>query len=277
VEFHEYLSWDALNFSSLKKIAQTPRKFRLAMDHPEDKITPSKLFGTACHAMLLEPQRFKENVIAPPVHPSGKYEGKAFGKTSDAYQVFLANNPGKFVLDSEDLEKLACIQAEVDAHPHAAALLQAEGPREVVMVWADPTTGLRCKGRADLIVPKFGIVDVKTTEDASVSAFSRSLVDYSYPAQCAFYCRGLRELRNAKVIDTKDHFVFIAIESEPDHGITIYTLGHDTLRAGEAQVSEYLRRVKACLDSGEWPSYPTDVQPIEAPSWWISRWINASE
>lgn len=274
VEFSEYLGWDAQNHSSLRQIGKTPRKYRLAMDEPKDSQTPSKLFGTACHAMLLEPDRFKKSVIAAPVNEKTQ---KPYGSDTKAWAEYAAQHPGKIILGPDDLVRLAAMKREVDAHPEAAALLKADGPCEVVLVWIDPTTGLRAKARADKLIPGFGLVDIKTTADASYSEFSRSLVEYNYASQCAYYARGINELRKQGLVDSKDHFAFIAIETEPDHGVAVYSLGHDTIAAGDALISEWLAKVAKCQAAGEWPSYDHGVLPIDAPEWWLKRFGQAME
>lgn len=274
VPFETYLQWDALNHSSLRMMGKTARKFRMAIDEPRDKQTPSKLFGTACHAMLLEPERFRESIAPAPINPK---TNNPYGSETKAWADYAEQRPGKIILGPDDITRLAAMQREVRAHPEALALLEADGMCEVAMVWTDPTTGLRAKARADKMIPGFGILDIKTTMDAGYAEFSRSIVDYCYASQCAFYTRGMRALKEAGTIDTKNHFGFLAIETEPDHGVALYSIGPDTLAAGDALVSEWLAKVARCQQRGEWPSYDTGVLPIDAPDWWLRRFGNATE
>lgn len=274
VPFETYISWDALNVSSLRRIAKTPRKFKLALDHPVDKQTDSKRFGTAFHMLCLEPQRFKTSVVAAPINPK---TDKPYGMGTKAWDEYAEQHPGKLILGGDELTELAAMKREIDAHPEASALLQAEGQCEVAMVWTDPTTGLRAKGRADKLIPRFGLIDIKTTQDASYAEFSRSISDYGYCAQVAFYLRGLRELKRAKLVDANEHFTFLTVETEDDHGVVVYALGDDSIKAGDAQISEWLAAVAKCQASGEWPSYETGVQQIDAPEWFLRRWTQGLE
>lgn len=274
VPFEEYLLWDALNVSSLRQIAKTPRKFRNALDHPVDKQTDSKRFGTAFHMLCLEPARFRTSVVPAPINPKTE---KAYGMGTKAWEEYAAQHPGKIIVDPDELAELGAMKREVDAHPEAAALLQAEGQCEVALVWNDPTTGLRAKGRADKLIPRFGLVDIKTTLDASHAEFSRSIAEYGYCAQVAHYLRGLRELKRAKLIDAQDNFTFLTVETQDDHGVVVYALGDDSIQAGDAQIGEWLAKVAKCQAAGEWPSYDTGVQMIDAPEWFLRRWVQGLE
>jgi exodeoxyribonuclease VIII len=274
IDFETYLSWDALNVSSLRKIAKTPRKFRNALDNPVDKHTDSKRFGTAFHMLCLEPKRFKTSVVPAPINPK---TDKPYGMGTKAWDEYAANFPGKVILGADELTELATMKREIDAHPEASALLQADGQCEVALVWTDPTTGLRAKGRADKLIPRFGLIDIKTTQDASHAEFSRSIAEYGYCAQVAWYLRGLRELKKAGLVDAMEHFTFLTVETEEDHGVVVYALGEDSIKAGDAQVGEWTAAVAKCQAAGVWPSYETGVQQIEAPEWFLRRWVQGLE
>lgn len=278
MDFETYIRLDALNHSPLRKIKKSPRKFRKARDNPKDKKTPSKALGTAAHLMLLEPAKFKTAIIPPLVHDSGKYKGKFYTPTSDAFKEHAAANPGKIVLHPDEVQTLAVIQDEAKKNKHAAMLLNAAGQREVVMIWDDPATGARCKAKVDLAIPEYGLVDLKTTRDeAEADDFSRTMVKHHYISQAAFYLGGVKALKAAGIIDWKERFNFIVAETEDDDddfGVTVIEVGEKTLAAGDTLVGEWLAIFKKCTEENNWPSYP-GVQVCEAPSWFFRQFEDA--
>jgi hypothetical protein len=278
MSFDEYITLDALNHSPLRKIKKSPRKFRKARDYPRDKKTPSKALGTAAHLMLLEPDKFKGNIIPPPMHDKGKYMGKFYTPTSDAFKEYATDHPDKIVLHPDEVQVLAIIGEEARKNTRAHKLLTTEGLNEVVLIWDDPSTGARCKARCDRAIPAYGIVDVKTTRDeADPSDFARTLVKHSYGTQAAFYLRGVRALKEAGIIDWKEAFSFIVAETEDedeDYGVTVINLMEKTLIASDALVSQWLAIFKACTDANLWPSYP-DVQECEAPAYFFRQFEDA--
>lgn len=275
MDFDTYIRIDALNHSALRKIGKSPRKFRKARDYPRDKKTPSKTLGTAAHLMLLEPAKFKTSIVAPPINPDTE---KPYGPTSNKYKDACEANPGKLLLDPKQLQTLAGINAEAKANEHANTLLNAQGEREVVMVWDDPATGARCKARADLAIPAYGLVDLKTTRDeAEADDFSRTMVKHFYVTQAPFYLRGVKALKAAGIIDWKERFSFIVAETEDedeDYGVTVIEVGEKTIAAGDTLVGEWLAIFKKCNDANHWPSYPT-VQVCEAPGWFFRQFEDA--
>lgn len=270
VPFDVYTSWRALNHSTLRLLnAKTPAHFKYALDHHEDKNTPSKRRGTAIHELLLEPDRFFGRLIAGPINPA---TGKCYGSDTKKWADFEAANPGKLVMSAEDAENYVEVAKAAFAHDDLGPMLKAAGDCEVCIVWDDPLTGLRCKGRIDKLVrTAVGLIrlDVKTCESASDNELSRSLVEFGYGTQDAFYDRGCQ----AVGIDAVG--LFAAIEVVGHHGVRVYRVGREARPLFRQLVGEWLAVVRGCTTTGVWPSYQTGIIEVNPPAWWFRQFADA--
>lgn len=262
IPFEDYCGWKALNHSALRKVARSLEHFKDAIDHPADDDTVSKRFGRGCHTLILEPAKFK-NVIDGPINDK---TNKSYGMDTKAWTEFEAAHPGKVVMPREDRDRLARLAARVVAHPDAGPLIKMPGEAEVCIVWDCPITGMRCKGRIDKRIPGQVRVDLKSTENASDEAMAKSIIDYNYHTQDAFYDIGCAALGLPE-----PEMWFIAVESERPHGITVFQIGPQTKLYARIDVKTWLHKVKAAHEAGIWPGYPEGLHKIEGPLWWLTR------
>jgi len=250
----EYHATEAMSASGAKKILQSPAHYKLMRDTVSVP-TEAMQFGTAVHCGLLEPQHFDARVV----------RGERFDKRTTAGKVghaaFQSLNAGKLILESEAHERaLRCIDA-VRAHPAASRLL--DGARtELSLMWLDGRYKVPCKARLDA-ANHGGIVDLKTTQDASPEAFARSIATFRYDLQAAWYMSGAEHVLDA----TPTFFAFIVVESEPPHAVAVYAIGPASLQAGAARADVALERYAQALNTGTWHGYPDTIEVIEMPAW----------
>lgn len=255
----EYRQAEGISRSALWKIAETPEKFRWAMDHPEEP-TPALLFGRAAHKMLLEPETWdKEFTVAPIVDRRTK-DGKA------AYAAWLDTLGDREAISVEDYETIVQMVSAAQNAPFVAKLLQ--GAKEVPYFWTDDLTGEVCKVRLDCLTEVDGkpvIVDYKTTTDASTDAFIRSAIRYGYDFQAAMYSEGLKANTGKTPL-----FVFIAQEKTAPFAVNILQADDILLRRGYDLFRELLGTYHECRTTGNWWGYlgPSDViNNLALPAW----------
>jgi len=268
VPFDVYVSINALNHSSLKKIAQSPAHYLWATQHPEEnKETDSKRLGTAEHCLLLEPDRFERDVIPGPINPK---TGRAYSGDTQAFAKYVDENPGKIIVSDEEMSRLRGMAASAMAHPLAGKILSAPGDNEITMIWQDEQTGLVCKGRVDARRPELGLrVDIKTCEDGSEPGMARAMVNYGYETAAAFYARGAEALGIAG-----ETHVLLCIESAGPFAIGVYRVADETFKIGAQRVSEWMATLKKCMDTNHWPAYSDRIVDLEAPGFYLTRWSN---
>ena len=252
----EYRSVRAVNWHTLREIDKSPRHARHAMSGglPD---TPALRFGRAAHVYLLEHETFADRyAIAPDVDRRTK-AGKA------EYEQFTQANAGREILDREDMATLEAMWAAVEESSGRSRLLAMPHEVEHVVRWIDAATGLECKGRVDWVCPTRGIlIDLKTTQDASVESFEQDMARFGYAEQLAFYADGL----TAAGIPIRQTII-IAVEKSPPFGVALYSIADDSLDAGRALNRVRLQIWARCSKTNTWPSYPQHIQTIGLPAW----------
>ena len=84
-----------------------------------------------------------------------------------------------------------------------------------------------------------------------------------YHAQEAWYTDGWQAAGGGNV----EGFVFVAIESDFPHLAAAYELLPEAVGEGRLAMRKAILDYKACRDSGQFPGYPAEVQPLDIPAW----------
>lgn len=194
--------------------------------------------------------------------------GKNVRLWSDVLAEWTENNPGRIVLTPETWDQLHAMANAVHSHPAAGALLTGcPGEAEKSVYWNDAITGVLCRCRPDWWRDDNVIVDLKTTEDASPEGFAKSMANYRYDVQAAYYMDGIQKATRKR----PKAFVFIAVEKKPPYGVGVYVLDADSLELGRAQYQHDLRIYAECVRTGEWPGYGDKIQTISLPAWHANK------
>ena len=265
----EYGRIEAVNYSLLKHFAKSAAHARHEMLSPSDP-TESMDLGTAAHCAVFEPGRFAEEYVLGPNATKRTNAGKA------VWAEFEERNRGKGILELEEMEACQAMSRAVYAHEIVGPLLAAPGKNEVVVLWHDAETGLRCKAMLDRLAFYAGwvtIADLKTCRDARPWAFAKMVSELLYHVQAAFYLDGLNTVAPAE-----RKFLWIAIEKEQPYGIRVYDAGMipETIEQGRAEYREYLRSYKLSQETGRWNAYPAVIEPLSLPRYTLTH-VGASD
>lgn len=253
-----YHGLDAVGKSDLDLIARSPAHWKCAVREE----TPALRIGSAVHCAVLEPDRFAAEYVAAPECDRRTKAGK------EALAEFEAANAGKTVLSVDDAQLCALIARSVQAHPRAAAFLR-HGQPEVSALWKDTELGVRCRARIDWLTPDGWLLDLKTTADASATAFARSCANYRYHVQAAWYLDGYLQASG----DLPLGFVFLAVEKTPPYAVALYELDAEALEWGRLLARRDLARYATARELDLWPTYPLDVQSLSLPRWALNQEI----
>ena len=128
--------------------------------------------------------------------------------------------------------------------------------------------GIRAKCRPDWISSDSGIVvDLKTTQDASPKGFQKSIANFGYHIQAAFYLRVLQSLG----LDSYD-FKFIAIEKTAPFCVGVYRASTEMLEEGNKKVDEAINKILWCKENDSYPDYtPNEIETISLPPWMTKK------
>lgn len=248
--FADYCALDRLNNSGIKLIVNhSPFHFKNA----KREETSALVIGHAGHTAVLEPDEFDGRYAA---FPEGMTKTTTKGKaTWDDLEA-----TGKSILRFSEYTAAMNAAKAIRGHAVANELLTG-GDAEVTVL--SEIDDVLTKIRIDYYRQDVGmLIDVKTSDDAGISAFSRSIASYGYDIQAAFY------LDTARSLDLPaESFVFIVVENKAPHGVAVYEIDQASIEIGREKYQRGLDIYRQCIAFDEWPGYPEEIQPISLPYW----------
>ncbi len=247
---------DGVSNSWLQKFKYCPSNVLLPQSGEEDHF----IFGRGFHGLVLEGPVVFNNEFAVTPDPPCPAEQNPKGwrnttKYKDVIKQFKAKNTGKAFITLEDYKNLKGMDIAVRSHPLGNKFLDNGIPEQTV-IWIDEDTGLRCKCRPDWVPSGDNdtIVDLKSAKSAAFHPFKRSMWDYGYDRQAAFYLDGY----NAATGSEFDAFGFAVVEKKAPYRTGSFIVGEETMADGRAEYKKLLQQVKECMETGHWPAYPLD-------------------
>ncbi len=268
----DYHAIDALSASGIKTLLQSPMHYRYQRDTPHEETSALKI-GTLLHMAILEPGRWNtEIVVIPDDAPKRPTMRQILAKKPSAetaaavawWQVFEAKAKGMTSVDADDFEKVSAMAAAVRRHPIYDSLIAEESTlKERSMMWLDARLGIRCKCRFDALTADGIGIDLKTTQDASADAFARSVAQYRYHLQAAWYNTGHEHVRNQSL----RAWLFVAVESVAPYGVQVHHLEPNAIAFGANRCEEAMLLYQQASSTGYWRGYPESVNRLVLPKW----------
>lgn len=233
-----------------------PAKFRYEQDHPVHKDVFD--FGSAAHRVVLG--------TGPDLAVIDAEDWKTRA-AKDARDKARAE--GKTPVLRDDHDKVQAMAAAVHDHPIAGAVFDPErgGKPEQSLFWQ--ADGIWKRARLDWLPDwtnawgRLIVADYKTTTSADPASIAKSVANFGYHQQAAFYLEGVRELADAD----DPAFVFVFQEKTAPYLVTVISLDHDALRAGRERNALAAEIYRDCQQAGIWPGYSTQVEQISLPPW----------
>lgn len=255
-----YHSVDAMSASRLR-ILDRSTSLHLAHSIANPSDSPALAVGRALHCRVLTPHLYlRDFVVAPAVDRRTK-EGKA------TYEAFIASAGSKTVLTAEQNEEVVAMANAIAANPDASMIVSGLSGDPEVSMFAQ-IGGVTAKARMDRIVEANGeriIVDVKTTaSSASKSEFERTIWNFGYGVQCAFYL----EMARACGFPAQ-HFVFVVVEKTAPYATAVYRFSDEIANAFRPRMLELVAQYKQYLAEG--PRGYEGVTEIGIPPWAAAR------
>jgi hypothetical protein len=250
----------AISQSDLKLILKSPLHY-IHRDKLHGEETAAMKLGSAFHAAVLEPQKFKEDYLQL---PSTMPNGEPINRRRKADKEYLAQialeNPSKIALTEDEMDALTGMLNAIVEHPVANSLFQG-GVAEQVKFWTDEDYS--CKGKCDYFHPKhpmFGkavLVELKTALDASPEGFSREVLKRGYDFQAAWYKRGFGA----------DRFISVVVEKAFPYAIGVYDM-EEYIPHGERKIALAFDKLRE-LDNNDGVShgYTHTIETLQVPSW----------
>lgn len=261
----EYHKRPEISKSGLDKINKSPAHFMESLRNPPEQ-TDAMALGSLVHKAILEPSEFMKNCLVVPQFEGPTKDGRMSSRSAAAkeakQQWYAELKPDQMVITGEEFVQIKGMLDSVYAHPSAGQLLQ-KTHNELSFFWHDIESGADCRCRPDALREGHIIIDLKTTHDASPKAFQRSLAQFRYHVQAAFYLEGLSQVTSQNY----DTFVLVAVETKPPYAVAVYVLDSATIEAGQFQYKKDLRKYANCMREGKWPAYSDEIMPMNLPAY----------
>lgn len=255
IPFGEYLKWDAVSKSGLSDFAKDgPGSFWLNRKK-EKKPTKAMILGSAVDCLFFDgDDAFHDQYAVRPAEMKG---------TTNAGKAWAQEHSHQTILSWGDAANiLGTVRAIIEYEPAKEFFLDARS--QISMLWEDPCTGLKSKGRPDCKPNITGVMtDLKTTEDVSLPAFQKVAGNMKYHWQAAMYSDGW-QLLTGEHIHT---FSFVVASIVPPHRVEVYDLSEKDLRKGREQYQIEMGIFADCHRNNRWPVSTGKRQILELPSW----------
>lgn len=229
----------------LQLFTRSPWKYyeTISGEH-QDEDKPEFAFGRAVHKMILEGQEAFNDAYTVADGPVNPKTGQVYGKSTQAYQNWLAEQHGE-VVTIDDYEQIKAMYNNCLLHAGVSQLLDSDGDAEGVV--RTELDGVPCQIRMDRFSPEHGIVDLKTCRD--IEFFEKDCRDFGYAYQLAFYQSVLESACGVKfpvhiIVVDKTEFHIAGRWDIPDAELEVCD------RVNRAA----LKRLKQCRESGSWPT-----------------------
>jgi hypothetical protein len=241
----EYRAAPGVNFSRLKKIAESPLHYK---ENPP-YTGKAGLLGRLGHMALLEPDLYANSVAV--------FDGD---KRTKAWKDFKLANEGKIFIGHGDHEKAVGMANSVRAHKAMSRYF--DGAQFEKPIFWRHEFGIECKSKPDWFTDAV-MIDPKTSGNKiGPRKFGYQCADLYYYAQMAFYHDAL------KAVDGRDRkVILLAIEQNSPFDVIPYVLSEDDLQAGRAKYEGWLSTVLRCRREDYWPGQCPGEMPLDLPGY----------
>lgn len=257
----EYFALPLPSSSETKVLLEgTPAHLAHQRENPREE-NDAFAVGAYCHALLLDPNSIDDGFIRTGKIDRRTKEGKA---EWESVQRRLALSGARAITDDQ-VALAEAMAHSVRCNPSAASLLNTLSHREVTVI--GEIGGRPAKAKADGIITLAGasiVVDIKTTQSAAPGEFARSAATFGYYHQAAWYSRLV-----SQALAPVDDFIIIAVEKEPPHLCAVYRIPAVTLTAADAHLDRLAATWWRVLE-GDRSGYPTTIENLEPPAWWLT-------
>jgi hypothetical protein len=259
VDYHRHL---AISKSGLDVVAKSPLHYWARFLDPNrqpQEPTPAMAIGSAVHTHVLELDQWDARYVTA---PDGIDRRTKAGKAE--WEAFTTAATGRTVLPKADAELVMRMAHSVFSHPAAAMLLALPGKAETTHMWTDAATGLQCKCRPDWLTDDGRLlVDLKTTEDASARGFAKSIAQWRYHVQAAWYLDGVEQATGTR----PEQWLFVCVEKKAPYAVAVYAADAEMIAAGAQTAARDLDVLATCKAANAWPGYSDQIEPISLPTW----------
>ncbi len=267
-----YHAAPGFNQSGSSLLLSNPAKWLWQKSQPYKSSTALAL-GTLVHLLLLENERFHDEVVYEPDFTLKLKKVYSKPKGTKEYeklrQDWLSTIPANSIIVSLDQAPiLRAIEASVKGTTNLKNLLTVPGNNELSAFWHNDF-GVACRARFDRECSVINsIIDVKTTaKGASQIAFGKMISERGYDIQAAHYLEGARYCG----LENLTNFVYLVCETIPPYHVASYRLSQFDIEVGTKKLHQIYKVFKLCSEADIWPSFADEVKEVSQPNYGKER------
>ena len=251
----EYHCGSELSRSTASSLLSTsPAKVRWERENPRPS-SSALVMGGCFHSMVLEPECLDIEYAVKPTEIDGKSPLTKYYK--ETFAEMQEERPDAQWLKADEWKTcLGMANAVLDNPVYTHYASDVEGIAEGTGYFK--YNGASCKVRPDLYTSDGTIIDLKSTQDASEAGFRKSVRNFKYDFQTAWYMEAMRALG----LPAKQ-FIFIAVEKVAPFSVASYTLTSSEIDRQKPRMQKACEIWATCMESGVWPGYPEEVVTLD--------------
>lgn len=267
----DYHGGPGTSSSNLKVLMQkTPAHLKHQKANRKPPTDNMKL-GTAVHCLVLEPEKFNDEIAVLPSLDRRTKKGK------EEYENFKIQSEGKTIITAEQHDKARFMAESVLTHPDAGHFLEDVLVEQSIYWWyrsgdVDDDTQYKelLKVRPDALSKTYAMcIDLKTTDDATETAFMKSIEKYYYHLSAAMYLEGINQCQ--PLLKEMGHFAYtnfliIAVENQPPFLSRCIEIMPEYLRIGREHYRRAVQRLHEARRDN-WPGFPRGAAEFYPSNW----------
>ena len=252
----DYHAHESISKSGLDLFNRSPAHYHFA--EPREP-TRAVAIGTAIHAAILEPEVFANDYML--LESVTDRRASAY---KEAVKIYGVDN----VLTATESANVKGMQEMALANPDYQKYASSEHSTELSFFGICSITGLTLRCRFDLLTHDGRALDVKKTRDSQEYDFARSILNYRYHVQHAFYSHVYKCVTGNEI----ESFEFFAIGENSPHANVVYCLDDESVAIGRKEMMDNLQHLASEHDKTEgiWGARTI----ISLPEWYLN---NAAE
>jgi len=241
-----YYNKKAINASLIKEVLKSPQH-GYAMLNSKQEPTDSMALGSLVHHLVLTPSLPLDSFVFAE-------EGQRF-KAAEKEQYA---REGKTIVRSYMKAEAESMTRAIQENTFASDLLNGSITEEEI--YFTTPDGTPCKSKLD--ARKGGVlIDLKTGSHADVKDFARTVVNYDYHTQLAFY----RGAMLSAGVEFKQAYIIHVTNAAP-YICRVFKLSDDFLMVGDTRVSDAMETAINLMEGWK-PEQPSKVIDLDLPGW----------
>jgi hypothetical protein len=218
-----------LSYSSILALMKSPKHF-LKYHTEKKEPTPSMIFGSLVHALVLQPDNVPNMFAIKPQNAN-----KASNANKETLAQFEAQQAGRMAVSESDFIQAQQIANAIYEDETCNALLLGECEKR----FEYERSGVLLKGVYDIYHEFAGITDLKYTADAKPAKFAKkAMYEFYYYLQAAIYS-----------VENSTSYTILAVDSDCYTSTIVF--GEDIIQSGFRLLDKWIMQYKKLQERTE--------------------------